>query len=126
MKLKPNLTPTADTWKTLMVMVAGMVGLRFYFGSDVFLYVAGGIGAAAFLFPALCALMVWLWTLLGEALGWFMPKIILGVVFFVTLLPIALLSRLFGRDKLLLRRPKASAFTVREHKYTKEDLTKAW
>jgi hypothetical protein len=126
MSWKPNFNPTADTWKTLMVIVAGMVGLKFYFKSDVFLYVAGGIGAVSFLFPALGSLLVWLWVKLGEALGWFTPKIILGAVFFLMLLPIALLAKVFGRDKLLLRRQKGSAFAVRDHQYTKEDLGKAW
>lgn len=121
-----NWKPQAETWKTLMVIVAGMVGLRFVFHTEVFLYIAGGIGLLSFLIPAFGVLLVFLWGKLGHVLGWINSKWILGAVFFFTLVPIALLARITGRDKLKLKKQKDSVYTVRDHTYKKDDLGKAW
>lgn len=49
------------------------------------------------------------WMRIGHALGWVNTRILLGVVFFVLLTPIALAMRLAGRDPLRLRwRPGAT------------------
>lgn len=44
------------------------------------------------------------WFHLGEALGKIVSPIVLGIVFFGFLAPIAILTRLFGRDELRLKR----------------------
>ncbi len=40
------------------------------------------------------------WMKLGHILGWFNSRIILGLVFIIVLLPIALIMRIFGHDPL--------------------------
>ena len=44
------------------------------------------------------------WMKLGHVLGWLNSRIILGMVFILVLLPIALIMRLFGYDPLKMRR----------------------
>jgi hypothetical protein len=44
------------------------------------------------------------WSLLAHALGWINTRILLAVVFFVVLAPIALLMRAIGKDPLDRRR----------------------
>ncbi|MDW8274229.1 MAG: SxtJ family membrane protein, partial [Chitinophagales bacterium] len=57
------------------------------------------------------------WMKLTEILGFFMNKLILGIVFFVFLTPIALLSRLAGRSNLKLKKQESSYFSERRHTY---------
>ena len=54
------------------------------------------------------------WMALGYALGYVNSRIILGLVFLVVLLPIAMFMRAFGYDPL--RKKKRNASTYRENK----------
>ena len=54
----------------------------------------------AILKPALLLYPYRLWIRLGDILGWLNSRIILGLVFFIVLLPIALIMRFFNHDPL--------------------------
>ena len=63
------------------------------------------IGAAAFAAAglALPRLLKWVyiaWMKLGHVLGWINTRIILGIVFFLIFMPVALIFRLSGRDPM--------------------------
>jgi len=52
------------------------------------------------------------WQRLGKLLGLIVSPIVLGIIFFGLLTPLAVTLRLFGRDELHLRRqPKSSYWT---------------
>lgn len=75
--------------------------------------------AIALLFPAIFSPTVLrlpqrIWTIIGKALGWFNTRLILTLLYFVAILPIALLLRLAGRTPLKLNFDSA-AETYREH-----------
>jgi len=54
------------------------------------------------------------WFKLGEGLGRIVSPVTLGVIFFVLITPVALISRMFGRDELrLIKRPSASYWIER-------------
>jgi uncharacterized membrane protein len=50
------------------------------------------------------------WFMLGLALGKIVSPIVLGIIFFGLITPIALIARLLGRDELKLKRPKKSTY----------------
>ena len=62
------------------------------------------------------------WMKLGYYLGWVNSRIILGLVFLIVLLPIALIMRLFGYDPLKKR--KINQITYREIKDNKVELNR--
>ena len=66
------------------------------------------------------------WFALGHALGAINSKIILTLIYFVFLVPLASLRNLSGRKKMQDRLPGKSSFTKREHTYTAADLFKPW
>ena len=45
-----------------------------------------------------------LWLLFGECLGKVVSPIILGIIFFVLISPVAIIVRIFGRDELRIKR----------------------
>ena len=55
------------------------------------------------------------WMKLGHILGWFNSRIILGLVFIIVLLPIALIMRIFGHDPL-----KTKKLAKKSYRETKE------
>lgn len=77
--------------------------------------------------PVLFTPLAPLWFGLSEAMGAVMSRIVLTVLFWGVLTPIARLHRLSGADPLLLRRWKSgrdSVFVSRHRTYSREDLEK--
>ncbi len=76
-------------------------------------YVAGGGGSVLLLLgalaPRLLAPIYVAWMRLAGVLGWINTRILLGVMFFVVVTPIALLGRLFGHDPLARRGRKGAS-----------------
>jgi len=79
-----------------------------YFLSGLLLVV--GFLAIGFIKPSLLRFPLRLWMQLGELLGRFMSPLILGVIFFLMITPIAIFVRLLGRDELSLKRVETNSF----------------
>ncbi len=77
------------------------------------LAVAGAFLGVALAAPRRLAPLNWLWMGLGVLLGRIVNPIVMGVVFFLVVTPIALIRRLMGRESLLLRfDPKVGTYWV--------------
>ncbi len=70
----------------------------------------------------------WLWWKISELIGAVMSRVILTIIFFLFLVPIAFLSRVFSKkDDLQLKRTTGSTYYVtRNHVYQPRDLENAW
>ena len=64
------------------------------------LFISMPAGILGILRPGLLLYPYRAWMKLGHILGWFNSRIILGLVFIIVLLPIALIMRIFGHDPL--------------------------
>lgn len=119
-----------NKYLAILVIVTGFVGLHFLFGDSVhlkpniLLYVAVGIGVISILSSYLAEKIVWVWDKIALVLGTVNSKILLSVIFYAFLVPIALFSRLFKKkDELFLKKkPEGSYYKERNHEYTSEDL----
>ena len=65
---------------------------------------ASAFAVAAFVAPKLLAPLNWLWFQLGQLLGKIVSPIVLGVIYFLILTPVSVVTRFFGRDQLRLKR----------------------
>lgn len=79
-----------------------MIGLLFLI-SCVFLI-------SSFFYQRLLSPLNKAWFMLGLALGKIVSPIVLGIIFFALITPIASIARLLGRDELKLKRPKKSSY----------------
>lgn len=117
----------SDKVKAQLVIVTGLVVLYFVFKSPWWLYAAAAVGVLSLAIPVVGDLIVKAWFKLAEVLGNINGKIILSVLFFVFLWPIALLYRLMSKNPLAIKRTAESSFyTERNHQYTKDDLEQTW
>ena len=66
----------------------------------------------AFLLPAVLSPLNQLWFALGILLGKIVNPIVLGLIFFVLLTPVSIVTRLSGRDVLLIRKRKTQSYWV--------------
>ena len=88
-------------------------GYGFFHFSTIFVYFFGVVSGSFFLL-AICA-PTWLrplnklWFKLGLTLGLVVNPLVLGLIFFLLIAPMAVILKAFGRDELLLsRKPRAS------------------
>jgi len=86
------------------------------------LYAAVGLGFIGMFFDSIAAKIHWAWMKLAEGMGWVMNKVILSIIFFGFLFPIAMLSRLFGNNSMQLKRKSDTYYHTRNHTYVKKDL----
>jgi hypothetical protein len=82
-----------------LVIVCGFIILYLIYKNPVLLYFAAGTGTLAFLSKTITKLISDIWNITGLALGFVVSKIVLSIVFFFFLTPIALAYRLFVKNK---------------------------
>lgn len=113
--------------ETVLVITVGFLVLYFVFKKVVFLdaaLIVGLIGVFSFYLSEKIDLM---WGWLSRVMGTVSNTVLLTVVFFLVLTPMALIRRLRGKDGL--RRFDATAtsnFSRREQVFEKKDLENTW
>ena len=50
--------------------------------------------------PTLLTPVYWIWMKLAHLLGWVNTRLLLGIIFFVIITPMAVVMKIFGRDAL--------------------------
>ena len=88
-----------------------------YQGTDIYkIYgwlIAGvAVGLLAVTAPGLLTPFNRAWMKLGELMGKVVSPLVLGIIFFVLITSIALVTRLFGRDELRLKKTNKHSYWV--------------
>ena len=112
-----------------LAICVGLLVLYWVFDNTYFLIAATVVGVSALLSQFLAKMIAWFWYKLAEILGRINGFIILTVLFFLFLTPLAWLSKLFRKDELQLKRktkPEDSYFIERNHSFNKKDLENLW
>lgn len=118
---------TEEKLKAQLVIVTGLCILFLIFKLKGLLYAAALTGFTSLAIPKAGDLIVYVWFKIAEILGWINSRILLSLIFFLILFPVALVSRLFSRDSLLIKgRNKKTIYAIRNHKFTKNDLENTW
>ena len=124
----PSNKPPSNTRFGALFSALFAFGSVYLLTKDAYL-LSLGVGLCA----ATLALLAWrtpktltgvnrLWMRFGELLGRLISPVILGVIFILLFTPVAVLTRLFGRDELNLKfRPKASHWRTRDSQSLSED-----
>ena len=116
-----------DRYKTILVIVTGLLAIAWIFNVPVLVKIALGMGAISIFIPPAARAIEWAWFKIALALGWVNSRVLLSIIYFVFLMPIAWLSRLFTKDPLALRNDKRDTlFNTRDHLYTGKDLENIW
>ncbi len=113
-------------YRNILVLLVGLCTLHLIFSGKVFLILAISILVLSALSGKTAAFIDKYWMLFGEKLGAVNASILLFLVYYLLLTPIALIAKAFGRDLLRLKRPVGSNFNNRPHKFGKADLGNTW
>ena len=109
----PPAAPSSRSFGlTVGSVLAAMAAFTAWRGHTLRGEILGGIGVAlvlaALVVPARLGGLARVWSRVGHALGWVNSRVLLTVMFVLILCPVALVSRLFGRDFLDARRRAGS------------------
>lgn len=115
-----------NKYKVVLVITVGMSLLSILFSSRILLYIGLGAGILSLISEKLADGVVWVWNKIAQVLGFINTRILLSLVYFVFLLPISALSKMFSKNGVIKKRKKDSYFEQRDHLYTPEDISNAW
>lgn len=124
--IRHHLMPESPR-KAELAIVAGFLVLFLIFQKLWLVYVALALCAMFLLSDTLSHWTLWAWFKLAAALGYLNSRFLLSAVFFLLLVPMALLRRLWQRNPLFLHAPPPdSMFQIRQHLYSRSDFEKLW
>ncbi len=112
--------------EAIIVISTGFLLLFVFNGQKLFLYIALGSGLTGILVKPLARIIAVGWYKLGDLLGFVVSKVILTVIFFLFLAPIAFLHNIFNKDILRLKNTNKSFWSDRKHDYSSDDLRNIW
>jgi len=118
--------------ETILVLVLAL-GIFYWFSHEkrpelgkYLLLSALILGLIGVFIPLLADKIHWAWMKLAHVMGWVMSKVILTLVFFVFLVPMALIVRMMGKGNVKLKADGASYYKERNFLYDKDSLEHVW
>lgn len=115
--------------ESVLAICTGLLLIYFIFKIKVLLLIAFLIGFAGLFIKPIANLIHKAWYKFAEILGFVNSKILLSIVFFIFLVPIAFVSRIFTKNKAMQFRKKEdgqSYYKDRDHNYNKSDFENMW
>lgn len=113
--------------KTVLVIAVGFLIIHFFSGWKWAMNVSIIVGVLGLLSDYLAEKIDYLWMKLTWVLSMIVPNILLSLIFYVFLTPIALLSRLFGeKNQLSLKNTQDSLFKDNTKPFDKTSFEKTW
>lgn len=114
-------------YEHILAIVTGLLALTAISGKSGFLYAALTLALLSLLFPAFARRAAQLWMGFAVVLGRLMNGLILSVIFFLLLSPLALLARITRREPpLMKKKPLSTAFITVDKRFNPEDFEKTW
>ncbi|GAA4466839.1 hypothetical protein GCM10023093_21580 [Nemorincola caseinilytica] len=115
-----------ETARAILTITVGLLVVYVMSGMQWALVTAVVVGCVGVLSPYLSRKIEWVWMQLAGVLGKIMPNALLTAVFYLVLLPIALLSRMGGKDPLRLKNRDKSTFKECNKEFDKVSFEQPW
>jgi len=114
--------------ETLGVLSVFFLILNLVTHRQAFVYAALSLLLVALFVKPLAKVISCAWMKFAEVIGTFNSKLILSLVYYLFLTPLALMYRAFSKNPLSIKpgREAESLFVARDHVYSKADFEKMW
>lgn len=118
----------AKDLETIVIVTTILLLFSFIFKKDIFILVSFTLLVISSISKKLTSMFSDQWLRFSRIISTVNSKAIISVVFFLFLLPIATIYKLFNKNPLQIKRDKAtpSYFYIRNHSFIKEDFEKMW
>ena len=117
---------TNTSKSTILIISMGFLVIYLVFAWQWAIIVSLIIGIVGITSSFLSKKIEWGWMKLANLLGYIVPNILLSIVFFLFLWPIALISKLFNKDPLMLSQKYKTYFITINKEIEKKDFEKIW
>jgi hypothetical protein len=122
-----DLQSLIKTLETISVLAFFSIAAGLWFQQPLFFYLALLLLFLVIFIKKAASWVAWGWLQFAHFIGIVNTKIILTLIFFLILTPVALCYRLFYGDSLKIKeKTPNSNWHSRDHTYNKSDLEKAW
>lgn len=114
----PPKLPTERSFGFMLTAVFSILGIigfiehRSWIVYGGYFIAAGAFGLLSLTYPRVLAPLNKAWFYLGKGLGKIVSPIVMGIIFFGILTPVSIVTRLFGRDELRLKRRATNSYWV--------------
>lgn len=116
-----------NTALTVLTILVGLLIVNYFAKKELILWIAIGIGVLSVLSSWIRNTIHFLWMKLADILGLIIPKIILGLVFFLIVTPLGIFSRwLSPKEQLILKNDSNSTFFETKKRFEKSFFEKPW
>ncbi len=116
-----------NNYKSTLTIVIGFILLSNYFNYKPLFIFGIVIGLIAIFSEKINDKIILVWNKLAEILGLIMPNVLLSIVFFLFLTPLAWLNRIDRKkNPLQLRNNSDSIFITKRKEFNKASLEKIW
>jgi hypothetical protein len=116
-----------NAFQVVLTIVVGLVAISLFFSWPILTKVAVVLGLLSIFSSYFAEKLAFVWGKIGHALGLVNGSILLSIIFFIILTPIAFLMKILSKkDSLLLKKPTDTAFTTRNKWFQPKDLDNVW
>jgi len=112
---------------TILSIVFGFFVINLFVNSYIIDYCLVAVMGVSLFSESISDLIEKLWNGLAKILGYIVPTILLTIVFFLILTPLALLAKLFkSKSDYILKNRNGSIFKESNKTFSKSSFEKAW
>jgi hypothetical protein len=116
-----------NTDKTILTISVGFLLVYLFSNWNWALVVTLSVGLIGIFSNYLSQKIEWVWLQISKLLSYIVPNILLSLVFYFVLFPVAILSRIFGKkDTLQIKNGKPTYYIATNKKFGKDDFTYPW
>jgi hypothetical protein len=119
------MSKTKNT-ETMLTLTAAWIVFFILFKIKILLSLALLFALIGIFSNYLSGKITWVWLKFAHILGQVNARILLSVIFFFILTPIAFLFKITNKELLKLKRGAVSYYTDRNHEYTFHDMENTW
>ena len=112
-----------NKYGSVLAITGGLLVFLYIYRIDMLLYIAILFIVLGLLSSYFRTGIAWLWIELAYLLGWLNSRILLSIIFYLVLTPLAIVRRVIIKKT---QENKNSAYIVRNQLYTASDLDKPW
>ena len=112
---------------TILAILFGFLTINLFLNSEVLLYVLVAISGISIFSEKFSDFIEKIWFFIAKILSKIVPNILLSIIFYFILTPLAILSRIFNAKTDFKSKNKYSTlFTDANKDFPKESFEKAW
>jgi hypothetical protein len=116
-----------NNYKSTLTIVVGFLLLSNYFHSKPLLILSIIVGIISVLSEKANDKIIFIWNKIAEILALIMPNVLLTIVFFLFLTPLAWINRINRKNNpLQLKNNSNSIFISKRKEFSKDSLEKIW